>query len=190
MALRPAPARPGTGRSAPLSLLTACGTVDTFPRSMKLVPRVEQVSSFAEIEQDFIRQAHTVVWCSLATLDTKNRLRSRVLHPIWEGSTGWIATGRNSPKARHLARNPHVSLAYIANPLKPLYVDCVAEWDEDPAQKERIWNLFKNTPPPLGYDLAYFFGNAASPEYGLMKLTPWRIELGDLMGKSRVWRAG
>jgi hypothetical protein len=46
-----------------------------------------------------------------------NRLQltahSRVLHPIWEGSTGWILTHRGSHKSKHLAANPHTSLAYV-----------------------------------------------------------------------------
>lgn len=54
-----------------------------------------KVPSFSDIETEFIKRAHTAVWCSAATLDTTNRLRSRVLHPIWEGSTGWVATGRH-----------------------------------------------------------------------------------------------
>ncbi len=29
-----------------------------------------------------------------------------VLRPIWEASTGWIATARNGLNARHLAREP------------------------------------------------------------------------------------
>jgi general stress protein 26 len=147
--------------------------------------------SFADIEEDFIKRAHTMVWCNVATVDTQGRPRSRVLHPIWEGQTGWIATGRHTLKAKHLAQNPHVSLAYIADPLRPIYIDCIATWDDDPGAKQRIWDLFKAAPAPLGYDLAPFFGGVDNPDYGLLKLTTRRIELADLFAPEniKVWRA-
>jgi general stress protein 26 len=147
------------------------------------------VQSFAEIEEEFIARVHEAVWCNVATVDGRGWPRSRVLHTIWEGPVGWIATGRQSFKARQIARQPHVSLAYLADPLKPVYVDCVAEWQDDPAEKRRLWDLFGAAPPPLGYDLAPFFGSIDSPGYGLLRLTPWRIELANLTGETRVWHA-
>ena len=150
-----------------------------------------KVASFSEIETEFIQRAHSAVWCSVATLDTNNRLRSRVLHPIWDGLIGWIATMRNSLKAKHLAHNPYVSLAYLADPIKPLYADCRAEWWDDPAAKETIWEMFRAAPPPLGYDPALFFGSVDNPDFGVLKLTPWRIELYDISNREnpkKVWR--
>lgn len=94
-----------------------------------------EVTDFAEMEAEFIQRVHRMVWCSAATIDAKQRPRSRILHPIWEGATGWIGTHRNSFKARHLARNPHMSLAYIAELMTPVYVECTAEWVDDLAQK-------------------------------------------------------
>ena len=154
------------------------------------MPRIVPVASFAEIEKEFIERAHRMVWCSVATLDTRGRVRSRILHPIWEGATGWIATRRHSPKARHLAHNPHVSLAYVADVVRPAYADCVAAWDDTPAARQRVWELFRAAPPPLGYDPAPIFHAVDHADYGVLKLTPWRIELGDMMAvQSRVWRA-
>src|SRR4051812_43774522 len=101
------------------------------------------VQSFAEIEQEFIARVHKIVWCNVATIDTQNRPRSRVLHPYWEGTTGWIITRRHSLKEKHLAHNPYVSLAYVADPIYPVYADCIAEWDDDLAAMQRIWDLFK-----------------------------------------------
>ena len=69
------------------------------------------VGSFGEIEKEFNERTQRIVWCTVATIDRKGRPRSRILHPIWEGTTGWI-TGRNSFKAKHLAANPYVSLSY------------------------------------------------------------------------------
>src|SRR5262245_585273 len=122
-----------------------------------------RVSGFSEIETEFIARVQTMVWCSVATLDTKNRLRSRILHPIWEGSTGWVGTGRHTLKAKHLSHHPYVSLAYVSDVAKPVYVDCTAEWQDDLETKQRIWEMFRSAPPPLGHDPAAFFGSVDSP---------------------------
>lgn len=150
-----------------------------------------KISSFSEIEAEFIERVHTVVWCSVATVDTKNRVRSRILHTIWEGATGWAATRPDSLKARHIAHNPYVSLAYVGDVYKPVYADCTAEWVDDLSQKQRIWDMFTAAPPPLGYNLEPFFASVDSPGFGLLKLTPWRIELFDITkpeNPRRVWR--
>ena len=154
------------------------------------------VASFAEIQDEFLARIARIVWCTVATVDKKGRPRTRLLHPIWEGSTGWIATGRHSHKAKHLARNPHVSLSYWDQQHQQVYVDAVAEWIDDQAQKERIWELYKNTPPPLGYDPQIIWqAGPGDQEYGVLKLTPWRIELYALQdlitgAPSKVWRSG
>lgn len=151
-----------------------------------------EIRDFSEIEAEFIERVHTMVWCNAATVDSKQRPRSRILHPIWEGSKGWIGTHIYSFKARHLANNPHLSLAYISNINKPVYVDCTVEWIQDQEEKKRIWDLFKSTPEPLGYDPALAFGSVDSEQFGLLKLTPWRIELSifpaESLAVSPVWR--
>ncbi len=146
------------------------------------------VSSFDEIKGDFLATVAKIVWCNVATVDTEGRPRSRVLHPMWEDSTGWIMTGRQSLKAKHLDKNPHVSLAYVAEPFTPVYIDATAKWIDDASEKERIWKLFKTTPEPYGYDPAPFFGSVDSSGFVVLKLKPWRIELYDLMGNNtRTW---
>ena len=155
-----------------------------------------EVSSFAEIEEEFMRRVQRTVWCTVATVDSKGRPRTRILHPVWEGTTGWIATDPHSLKAKHLAGNPYVSLSYWDPKHDTVFAECKSEWVSDPAEKQRVWDLFKNTPEPYGYDPAMFWpGGAASPEFGVMKLTPWRIELysiADLAQRkpARVWRSG
>ena len=148
------------------------------------------VTSFSEIETEFIERVHTMVWCSMATLDTKNRLRSRILHPIWEGSIGWASARPHSLKARHIAHCPYVTLAYISDIARPVYVDCTARWEDDEVAKRHVWELFKTTPPPAGFDLANIFRGVDDPEYGALKFTPWRIELFDLSNveNRKVWR--
>ena len=110
------------------------------------------VTSFAEIEEEFMARVRRIAWCTVATVDAKGRPRTRILHPIWEGTTGWIATGRHSHKEKHLAKNPYVSLSYWDPQHQQIYADCKAEWCDDAAEKRRVWDLYKNTPPPLGYD--------------------------------------
>jgi general stress protein 26 len=139
-----------------------------------------EVASFADIADEFNARVARIVWCTVATVDLKGRPRTRILHPIWEGSTGWIATGRHSHKAKHLAHNPYVSLSYWDQQHQQIYADCRAEWVDDAATRRRIWDLYKNTPPPLGYDPAIipvWKDGPDTPEFGVLKLTPWRIEL-------------
>lgn len=152
---------------------------------------MRKVSSLAEIEAEFIQRAHAMVWCSMATIDTRDRPRSRILHPLWEGLTGWASSRPNSLKAKHIARCSYVSLAYIADMMRPVYVDCTAEWEHDAQKKQHVWELFKSTPPPAGYDLANIFKGVGDPEYGVLKFTPWRIELADVtdVANWRVWSA-
>lgn len=151
-----------------------------------------KVNDFSEIEAEFIKRVHTMVWCSAATVDTQNRPRTRILHPIWEGATGWIGTHRNSHKSRHLSNNPYMSLAYIAEIFKPVYIECRAEWVDDLEQKKRVWEMFKTAPEPLGYDPASTFGSPDHENFGLLRLTPWRIDLTSFPAPSfeegtRVW---
>lgn len=149
-----------------------------------------QVDAFSEIEQEFIERVHRMVWCSAATLDTKDRPRSRIVHTIWEkeGPVGWVSTRRTSLKAKHLEHSPYVSLAYIADIAKPVYVNCRAEWVDDLEQKQRIWNMFKEAPEPLGYDMGPIFQTVDNPNYGLLKFTPWRIEIWNFPGGAMIWQ--
>jgi general stress protein 26 len=148
-----------------------------------------EVESFADIEAEFIERVHRVVWCSAATVDTKNRPRSRVWHTIWEGQVGWIATRRHTLKTKHLANNPYVSLGYVSDVWKPVYVDCHVEWADNLADKERIWNLFKNAPAPVGYDPTPIFINPDHENFGILKLTPWRIEMATVPTDRKVWHS-
>src|SRR4030095_13729196 len=77
-----------------------------------------EIRHFSKIEEEFIGRVHTMVWCNVATVDSRQRPRSRILHPLWEGSTGWVGTHRNSFKSKHLEQNPYVSLAYITDVMK------------------------------------------------------------------------
>ena len=147
-----------------------------------------EVSKFEELQDEFMRRVAQAVYCSMATIDLKNRLRSRIMHPIWDGPIGWAISWPQSGKAKHLDANPSASLAYIYDRDKPVYVDCTAEWVSADSEKQRIWELYKSTPPPLGFDPEPHYGDIHHKYYGLLKFTPWRIELGSLDGESIVCR--
>lgn len=157
-----------------------------------------EVSSFSDIQAEFLSRVSQAVYCSMATVDRRNRPRSRVVHPVWEGSTGWVISWPATHKSKHLQLNPHVSLAYICHDIyQPVYVDCTAEWVTDRQEQFRVWAYYKTVPPPMGFDPEPHYGSIDHPQFGLLKLTPWRIELFDLgqsedTGEtqiaSRVWR--
>lgn len=150
---------------------------------------VERIATRAEILPSFVERAHSMVWANLTTLDRQGRPRSRVIHPIWDGETGWIGTLRSTPKVRQIERNPHVSVAYVADVMKPVYADCIARWVDDPAERQRIWDLFKSTPEPLGYDPAGgAFGTNDLADFGLIQLTPYRVEVTNWPHGTRLWQ--
>jgi hypothetical protein len=61
----------------------------------------------------------------------------------------------------------------------------MAEWIDDEA-KERIWVLHQND--LLGFDPQPHYGTIHHPYFGLLRFTPWRIELGALNGEPIIWR--
>lgn len=153
------------------------------------------VRSFDEIAQDFDARVRKIVWCTFTTVDTKGRPFSRILHPVWEGKTGWVATGRETLKTKHLAKNPWVSLGYWTPEHDTVMASCRAQWRDDAPTRQRIWNLIKDTPAPVGYDPALFWkGGVTDPTFGVLELTPRRIELWSVaeMAQGRpakIWEA-
>ena len=155
------------------------------------------VTDFSELSDKFKEITQRIVWCTVTTVDRQGRPRSRILHPVWqhEGATttGWIATGRQSHKAKHLTSNPFVSLTYWDPQHEQTIIDCKAEWRDDQPSKDRLWDLLKTTPEPVGYDPKLFWPSADDASFGVLQLTPWRLEVWSLeaMGKgepAQVWR--
>lgn len=149
-----------------------------------------EVNHFEDIQKEFMARAQQAVYCNVATVDTKGRPRSRVMHVVWEGPIGWVITAPWSHKRRHIAANPYVSLAYISNPMKPVYADCTVSWVEDITEKLRVWEVHKTIPPPLGFDPAMGYEGIEDKNFGLLQFTPWRIELAELKAESLIWRPG
>lgn len=151
------------------------------------------VGAFSDVAEKFREITERIVWCTVTTVDRQGRPRSRILHPIWEGPVGWIATGRHTHKAKHLARNPHVSLTYWDPKHEQAIIECRAEWQDEQATRDRIWNLLKSAPEPVGYDPKLFWSAPDDPGFGVLKLTPWRLEIWSLQAMAQgqpaqVWR--
>jgi hypothetical protein len=155
-------------------------------------------TQFTDFEPDFLRLTSETVWCSLTTLDRANRPRSRIIHPIWDigrdGPVGWLPTRRSPIKVAHLAHSPAVSCAYWRPSHDAVLVQCRAVWDDDPAEKSRIWNWFASTPPPLGYDPSTIWsGGPDDAEYALLRFDAWRVQIVTVetlnTRRPRVWTA-
>lgn len=158
------------------------------------------MTSLAEIAPPFVDVAHRIVWATVATVDTQDRPRSRVLHPIWEwdGSelVGWIATGPTPVKTAHLEHRPYVSVNYWDASHDIATAECEASWYHDDETCTRIWELFEGAPAPVGYDPRRIpvWKEPTQPEFAVLRLDPWRLRVfpGTVLlgGEGRVldWR--
>ena len=131
----------------------------------------------------FVEMAHGIVWASVATVDREKRPRSRILHPIWEWDgtrlEGFVATGPTPTKRAHLEFSPHVSVNYWAPDQNTCVAECRASWIFDDASRTELWNLFKNTPEPVGYDPAMIpvWESPQSEAFAGLRLEPWRLRV-------------
>ncbi|AXB48118.1 pyridoxamine 5'-phosphate oxidase [Amycolatopsis albispora] len=149
---------------------------------------VEMARPPVEVVAEFVRVAHRVVWCSMATVDRLGRPRSRVVHPYWEqtgdGLIGWV-TARPTPlKRAHLARTPYVSCSYW-DPMHEIAVaECEAEYAGSPENRRHVWELFGAADPPLGFDLRILGVDEPLDErFTVVRLRPWRLRTAEL-----AWR--
>jgi len=149
----------------------------------------------------FVEMAHSIVWCSAATVDGSGRPRSRILHPIWEWNgeqlVGWIATSPSPVKRAHLANAPAMSCSYWTPGQDTCEAAVTATWCVDAPTRERVWSLFENGPTPVGYDPRLIPGweSPASESFLALRLDPWflRVFPGSVLlgggGHVLVWRA-
>jgi hypothetical protein len=144
------------------------------------------------VQTAFTEVAHRIVWCTVATVDRRNRPRSRVLHPYWEIAggelTGWITTRPTPLKVAHLAHSPFASCSYWDATQDVAVAECRAEWVVDVAVKEHAWDLFRAAAEPLGHDpYAIWPEGPDDPGAGVLRLTPWRLRVAGmetLLGRS------
>jgi general stress protein 26 len=141
---------------------------------------VESIRPDADLVDEFVRVAHTTVWCTMATVDRRRRPRSRVVHPYWErtasGVVGWLFTRPTPLKVAHLAQHPHVSCSYWSPTQDTAVAECTAELTDDEPTRHKLWRLFESAEPPLGYD-PHILGAAdhRDPAITVLRMTPWRL---------------
>jgi general stress protein 26 len=146
-------------------------------------------------ETEFWNKAREVgakaTWAYLATA-SGDQPKVRVVHPAIEGKRVWVATGRNSAKAGHIARNSKVELFYqIGADMVHLTVTGRARFVDDAAEKKRVWEG-----KVFDYELGQFWPEGyGSKDFGLMLIEPEKVELTSLIEmtqgkKPEIWRAG
>jgi len=131
-------------------------------------------------ETEFWNKAREVgakaTWAYLATT-IGDQPKVRVVHPAIEGRRVWVATGRNSAKARQIGKNPRVELFYqIGSEMVHLTITGRARFVEDPLEKKRVWEgkIFD-------YELGQFWPQGpGSKDFGLMLIEPETAELTSL----------
>ena len=160
------------------------------------------MNTLSEVAPAFVEMAHRIVWATAATVDARGRTRSRILHPIWQwdGSRliGWIATGPTPTKRAHLKASPYISLNYWSASHDTCVAECRAEWVFDDEGRTRIWNLFLNTPPPVGYNPTIIpaWTSPTCDAFAVIRLEPWRLRVfpGTVLlgqgGQVLTWRDG
>ncbi len=149
----------------------------------------------------FRDMAHSIVWCTVATVTPAGNPGTRILHPIWEWDgnqlQGWIATGPQTPKAADLAANPKVSLTYWAPNQDTCTARCTTTWLTSAAERRAGWDRFVNGPDPVGYDpsIIPLWTSPDAEAFGILYLEPtWlRVQPGTLMtagtGELLTWSA-
>jgi hypothetical protein len=141
-------------------------------------------AELVDVAPRFVETAHRIVWATVATVDGRGRPRSRILHPIWEWDgtelVGWIATSRTPVKVAHLAASPYVSVNYWSPEQDIATAECGALWCRDDPTRQRIWDLFRGTPEPLGYDpmiVPAWRDGPLSAHFAVLRLAPWRLRV-------------
>ena len=158
------------------------------------------MSDYRSTGEAFQAMAHSIVWCTVATVEPDSRPRTRVLHPYWEWEgdrlVGWIATGPTSLKRAALAHSPFASVNYWAPTHDTCAADCRASWHFDDATRQRVWDTFVALPAPVGYDPAIippWADGPISPSFAALRLEPYRLRVfpGTLLlegrGELRQW---
>lgn len=141
------------------------------------------MNDLARVAPAFVEMAHRIVWASAATVDSQGRPRSRILHPIWQWDgrelVGWIATGPTPTKQAHLKASPHISLNYWHPSQDTCVAECRVTWAFDDETRRMVWELFANTPPPVGYNPTIIPGWTSPTVEGFaaLRLEPWRLRV-------------
>jgi hypothetical protein len=150
------------------------------------------------VAEQFVAIAERVVWCTMTTVDRRNRPRSRIVHPVWEiregALHGLIGTRPTPLKRAHLAHAPHVSCTYWDPAHDVAVAECAARWLDEAGRRD-AWERIARAPEPVAYDPATIWPDGpASPEFAVIALEPWRVSAASAAALARgercaVWRA-
>ena len=158
------------------------------------------MNELGEVAPAFVEMAHRIVWVSAATVDARGRPRTRILHPLWQWDgvrlVGWICTSPTPTKRAHLKASAYMSLNYWSPSHDTCVAECHATWAFDDETRTTIWNLFLNTPEPIGYNprIMPSWETPACDAFAVIRLDPWRLRVfpgSVLLGKSGkvlTWR--
>lgn len=150
------------------------------------------IAAGTEFDAEITATVAAATWAFLATAGGRQP-HVRVVHPVWEGRVVWIATRRGSAKVRQLQRNPRAELFYWTSKGRHLTVTGVCTIVADPAEKARVWSVFKDD-RIAGYDPGTIWKGADDPNFGVLRFDPARIEAFNAAElaqgvKPRRWRA-
>ena len=159
-----------------------------MPRALLVVSSFSRryddtMNALSEVAPAFVKMAHQIVWASVATVDVNGRPRSRILHPIWQWDgiqlVGWIGTSPTPIKRNHLTASPYMSLNYWAPSHDTCVAECHATWAFDDDTRSMVWNLFLNTPEPLGYNsrIVPSWTSPTCDAFAVIRLDPWRLRV-------------
>lgn len=150
-------------------------------------------STFDDIRGEFNAFIGDIVYATMVTIDRRNRPRTRILIPVWEVVDSlpveWLATIPSPGKSGHLKRRPAHQLHLWAQRNNSVHIDTVAMWDDSPANRRHVWDLYAQpSPPGAGHALGRFWTGVEDPNLRTLRIDPWRIQVirgTDL--RSRKW---
>lgn len=145
-------------------------------------------SDFDAIAAEFHRRVAKTIWCTLATVDPRGRARARIVHPVWDGPTGWFGARAGTPKLAHITQHPDVALLYWDPDHEQVTIDARATIESGPEACREAWAAFQAPPPPYGYDPAPIWpGGPESDDFIAIRLVARRVEL--FGAPPVVWKA-
>ena len=151
------------------------------------------MNTFEETATAFVDMAHAIIWCTVGTVDKKNRPRSRILHPFWDWDgkelVGWVGTGATQTKRNHLEQSPFVSINYWVPNRNTCTAESKTSWCFDLESRQYVWDRYLNLPEPLGYNPAIIPGwkNYQSEDFAVLRFDLWKLRVfpgSALMGSS------
>jgi general stress protein 26 len=135
-------------------------------------------NNFDDIGAEFHRRVAKTIWCTLATVDTRDRARTRIVHPVWNGPHGWLGVRAGTPKLAHIARRPSVSLMYWDPDHEQVTIDATAYVASDASERHAAWAAMAAPEPPYGYDPTLIFPDGPdSDDFVAVELVAYRVTL-------------